>query len=124
MRVWKSDRGFTLIEVLMGVVILGTALAPVALLLSGGLQGAQIREESTRACYLAQEKMDEVLALDFRLISNGEMFSDWVAVPDSVFRYVHVMVNPSGSFDNRMKRIAVTVGTTTLTTYVTESYEP
>ncbi len=124
MRIWKSDNGLTLIEVLMGVVILGTAVAPVALLMTSGLQGAQVREDSARTLFLAQGRMEEVLALDYDEISVGQGLSDWATAPDSVYRAVEVIDNPGGSFDTDMKQITVTVGSVSLATYKTNAQEP
>lgn len=124
MKLGKSDRGLTLLEVLIGVVILGTAMAPVALVLSGGLQGSEIREEAARSLLLAQGKMDELLALDFDDLTVKDVLSDWVAAPDSVYREVWISDDPGGTFDADFKSLSVTVGSTTLTTYKTNAFEP
>lgn len=126
MRIHPAERGLTLIEVLMGVVILGTAIAPVAMLLSGGLQGSAGRTDDARALYLAQGRMEEMLALDYDDLAMGapSSLSDWVAVPDSVYRRVDIQLNPEDRFDPNMKRIIVTVGSVRLAMYKTRPFEP
>ena len=119
-----GERGFTLLEVLLGVVLLGAVFAPVVAVLSGGLQGASVREAETRALYLAQARMEELAALDFDQLSPGTSLSEWVTTPDSVYRAVEVQVNPDGGFDPNMKQITVTVGSVVLSTYRADELMP
>lgn len=119
-----AEKALSLIEVLMGIVILGTALAPVAMLLGGALGGSEMRHEDARSLYLAQGKMEEVLALSFDDLPLGYSFSDWVTAPDSVYRTVTVSMNPEGRFDSNVKQISVTVGELTILTYRTDAFEP
>ncbi len=119
-----DESGLTLIEVLMGVVILTVAIAPVVLLLSGTLRGAEVQAETTRGLYLAQAKMEELLALDYNDLTPGGSLSGWVTAPDSVYVAVQVTMNPGGTFDTNMKQITVTAGTVTLKTYKTRAFEP
>ena len=123
-RIGKGQEGLTLVEVLMGVVILGAAVAPAAFLLSGDLQGLEIREEATRSLYLAQGKMEEIRALDYDDLTAGTSLSSWVTLPDSVYIEVNVTLNPGGTFDTNMKKISVTSGIVTLNTYRTNALEP
>jgi|GEM_PF-1520809 len=123
-RIGKEQGGLTLVEVLMGVVILGAAVAPAAFFLSGDLQGLAIREEATRSLYLAQGRMEEIRALDYDDLTAGTSLSRCVALPDSVHIEVNVTPNPGGVFDANMKKISVTVGTVTLNTYRTNASEP
>ncbi len=123
-RILTRQDGLSLVEVLMGVVILATSITPVAFLLTGDLQGVAIREETTRALYLAQGKMEELLALDYDDLKQGPSFSGWAEGPDSVYLDVVVGLNPSGSFDPNMKQISITTGSVTLHTYRTNAFEP
>ena len=120
----RGDSGFTLIEVLLGVVLLGALFAPLVAALSGSLTAVEAREKDTRALYLAQGKMEEILALDFDAITPGTSLSDWVALPDSVRRNVNIEPNPGGAFDVNVKKITVTVGTAVLSAYRTNEFEP
>lgn len=119
-----GDRGFTLVEVLLGVVLLGALFAPLVAALSGSLTAVEAREKDTRALYLAQGRMEELLARDFDSLTPGSSLSDWVTLPDSVYRAVSITANPGGSFDANLKKITVTVGTTVLAAYRTNEFEP
>lgn len=53
--------GFTLIEVLVAMVVLGTTLGLIIALFAGGLRSARLTEGYSQALLLAREKMDNVL---------------------------------------------------------------
>jgi len=64
MRVLRSgccDKGFTLIEILVAVSILGISLAVILQLFSGGLRSGRLSDQYTRAIFHGREKMEEIL---------------------------------------------------------------
>ena len=62
----KNRKGFTLIEILVSVVLLGVGLTVILELFSGGLRSVRISEEYTRAVWYSRTKMEEMLiARDF-----------------------------------------------------------
>ena len=65
----KRQRGFTLIEILVSLAILGVGLTVILELFSGGLRSAKISEEYTRAMWYGKDKMEEMLAT--RDLSEG-----------------------------------------------------
>lgn len=58
----RSEAGFTLIEVLAAVALLGIGLGVLLELFSGGLRSAKISEEYTRALWHGKAKMEEILS--------------------------------------------------------------
>lgn len=54
-------KGFTLIEVLVAMSILGISLVVLLQLFSGGLKSSRLSDEYTRGIFYAREKMDEIL---------------------------------------------------------------
>jgi general secretion pathway protein I len=54
------NRGFTLIEVVVALAILGVGLTVIIELFSGGLRLARTSEEYTKAMSYAQMKMEEI----------------------------------------------------------------
>ncbi len=58
----NNDRGFTLIEVLVAVVILTVALVSMAELMAVTLRLQQLGRNQTTATRLAQDKIDELMS--------------------------------------------------------------
>ena len=62
---WKSDfennRGFTLLEVMLAVVIMGIVVVLIMNLFSGALRNQKIGTEYLKASILARTKMDKIL---------------------------------------------------------------
>ena len=57
----SRDKGFTLIEILVAMAILGICLVTIMQLFSGGLKSSNVSDEYTRAIFHAREKMEEML---------------------------------------------------------------
>lgn len=57
----KKNRGFTLIEVLVALAILGVGLTVVIELFSGGLRLGRFSQEYTKASHYARMKMEEIM---------------------------------------------------------------
>lgn len=55
-------KGFTLLEVLVAMAILGIGLCVVLELFSGGLRSAKVSEEYVRATWYGKGKMEEILS--------------------------------------------------------------
>ena len=60
----RKPRGFTLIEVVVAMAILGISLVLVIELFSGGLRLGRASEEYTKASYLARLKLEEISLSD------------------------------------------------------------
>ena len=56
-----AGRGFTLIEVVIAIGILGIGLTVIVELLAGGLRLARVADEQTKAINHAHVKMEEIL---------------------------------------------------------------
>jgi len=56
-----GQQGFTLMESLVAVMILGVALVTVMQLFAGGLRSARASADYTRAVFLAREKLEETI---------------------------------------------------------------
>lgn len=55
------EQGFTLIETLVAISILGICLVIILQLFSGGLRSGKLSDDYTRAIFYAREKMEEAL---------------------------------------------------------------
>lgn len=56
-----SNRGFTLIEILVAISILSISLVVIFQLFSGGLKSSRLSDQYTRGIFHAKEKMEEIL---------------------------------------------------------------
>ena len=59
----RCQGGFTLMEVLVSMAILGISLTLMLELFSGGLRSAKISEEYTKAIWYGKAKMEEMLTI-------------------------------------------------------------
>jgi general secretion pathway protein I len=57
---WNS-KGFTLIEIMVAMAVLGVCLVTIMQLFSGGLRSSKVSNDYTRAAIRAKEKMEEIL---------------------------------------------------------------
>lgn len=66
----RGIRGFTLLEVMVSMAILGIALTCILQLFSGGLDSVKRSGDYTKALLYAKEKMDEVISSNY--LTEGE----------------------------------------------------
>jgi general secretion pathway protein I len=66
----RGNRGFTLIEVVVAMGILGIGLIVILELISNGLRAGRVTQEYTQAIGLARTKMEEIRLADN--IAEGE----------------------------------------------------
>jgi prepilin-type N-terminal cleavage/methylation domain-containing protein len=57
--------GFTLIEVMMALTIFAVGVSAVLTMLIHVNRNGRLSDDTTRACFLAQRKMEELIGLDF-----------------------------------------------------------
>jgi prepilin-type N-terminal cleavage/methylation domain-containing protein len=75
----SNDRGFTLIEVLIAMVVLTVALVSLAELMAITLRLQQLGRNQTSAIRLAQDKIDELMSQNFaapQLTVGGSLTAD------------------------------------------------
>ena len=56
----NDNKGFTLLEILLAILLLGTGLAILLQIVSAGLFAGSVNEDEIVATYLAQEKVEEL----------------------------------------------------------------
>jgi len=69
MRLKADRRGFTLIEIVVALGLLGIGLTVILELFAGGLRSARVSEDYTKATWHGQAKMEEMLMT--RELSEG-----------------------------------------------------
>ncbi len=84
----SPEKGFTLIETLVAIMILSISLVVIMQLFSGGLKAGKISDDYLHGIFHAREKMEELLISDDLLPGNySGTFEDgyqWAAAVDIV----------------------------------------
>lgn len=83
-----NKRGFTLLEVMIAIAILGVALTVILQLFAQGLDSAERSGEYSKAVLYAKEKMEELIAMDD--LAEGEESGEF----DDVYRW-HSEIKPA-----------------------------
>jgi len=82
-----SNRGFTLIEILVAISILSISLVVIFQLFSGGLKSSRLSDQYTRGIFRAKEKMEEILlSTDFAEEETEGEFGDLFRWKSSIVR--------------------------------------
>lgn len=103
----KSDRGFTIVEVLIAIAILSFALLGMAGLTMGIMTGNDQSKKLTTATALAQDKMEEIKRLGYDgTPSNNDTTYDTVSGYPQYTRKTSTAVDTPNT---GMKTITVTV---------------
>jgi general secretion pathway protein I len=100
--------GFTLIEVLIALAILGIGLCVILELFSGGLRSAKISEEYVKATWYGKGKMEEVLSTkDFVEGATEGSFDSQYSWKLDVKRTSPAVGQVTGSQDNSNENLPV-----------------
>jgi type II secretory pathway pseudopilin PulG len=110
-----SDKGFTLIEIIVLIVMAGILLPAIIVPFASGVKGSGKPEIVTTAMYLAQQKMEELMKFDYSRapdLTPGTYTLPAPPIPGYAWQWVISYVNnnfgASGS-DVGYKMIWVTV---------------
>ena len=102
----QNNKGFTLIEVLVAMVILSIGLLGTAALITGIIRGNQVSNRMTAATTLAQDKMENIKSVSY---SNAES-EPRAFLPSPYEKYERqVTVVDDNSLGVGMKTVTVTV---------------
>ena len=101
-----EPKGFTLIEVLLGLVILAIGILGVASMHIGSVRGNFFSNNLTQAAILAQDKLEHLkyMSYDDSNLKSGEY--DEGIIPDTIFSRQYQVAEDKG---NSIKTITVTV---------------
>ncbi len=99
-------KGFTLIEVLVGFVILAVGILAVAAMQITSTKGGYVSNNVTQATFLAQDKLEYLRSLSYRHsdLSSGQHSEG--PISDTVFLRQYTITEDAG---NSIKLITVTV---------------
>ena len=99
-----NNKGFTLIEVLVAMVILSIGLLGTAALITGIINGNKVSNRITTATVLAQDKMEDIRRVGY---SSGNETRTVLPSPDDNYEREVTVVD--GSPAANMKTVTVTV---------------
>lgn len=99
-------KGFTIIEVLVGFVILAVGILAIAAMQITSTRGGHFSNNVTRATIFAQDKLEYLKNLSYRNsdLSSGQHNEGTIS--DTIFSRQYTIVEDAG---NSMKTITVTV---------------
>ena len=102
----KKPEGFTLIEVVIGLVILAIGLLAIAALQTNSTKGGYFSNNVTQATIFAQDKLEYLKNLSYRDsdLSSGQHNEGTIS--GTIFSRQYTIVEDAG---NSMKTITVTV---------------
>lgn len=71
--------GFSLVEVMLAVLLLGIGIVGISILLGGGAASGEASKQRLVALALAQRQMEEALAIPYASLATGEV--DLATIP-------------------------------------------
>ncbi len=106
----KKENGFTLVEIMVAVLILGAALVPIFIMFSEGISLTARSTELNLAVNTAQDKMEEIRNMTHNSITIGTWADEEVTIGNRAF-IRHVTVTNSGVSEagENLKKITVEV---------------
>jgi prepilin-type N-terminal cleavage/methylation domain-containing protein len=109
-----SQRGFTLVEVLVAASVIVVGLTAIATGLQHGVAAVEAGRRQTTALFLAEEKLEDVKAmalLNFAAVAGGAFAPENpVAGYPQYRRIVHVTPDPAGTANTVALRVTVAYG--------------
>jgi len=103
---FRKQKGFTLIEVVAGLVILAIGLLAIAAMQITSTKGAYFSSNVTRATIFAQDKLEYLKSLSYSDSHLSAGRHDEGTIPGTSFSRTVQVVDDSG---NSMKTITVTI---------------
>lgn len=105
---FSSEKGFTLVEVLVAVFILAVGLLSLAVLAGTVIKSNSTSNKVTIATTLAQDKMEEIRRLGYSGVAAGTTTQDYNSITNySAYKRVTAITNDSPA--SGMKTVTVTV---------------
>ena len=103
----EKMRGFTILEVMVAVIVLGFGLLAIMHLFPIGLRASKISQDTTVATFLAQQKIENLRNTGWSQITGGmENYGVITGYPE--FKRVTTVQTPY-TLDPQLKRITVEV---------------
>jgi type IV pilus assembly protein PilV len=101
-KIFKWDRGYTIVEVLVGIVLLSFGILAVAQMQIMTMNSNKLANQKTMAITLAQDKAEYFRTIPYTTIGNTPL-------SDSVGSYTRSWVVENNTPANNMKRVTITV---------------
>ena len=106
----KKENGFTLVEIMVAVLILGAALIPIFIMFSEGISLTARSTELNLAVNTAQDKMEEIRNMTHNSITIGTWPDEEVTIGNRSFvRHVTVTNSDVSGAGGNLKKITVEV---------------
>ena len=117
MKLFKTRRGFTLLEMLIAMVILSVALLGLGQMMLLSIRGTSFGNKVTEATTFAQDKMEELRTVDWNGLQNGndaingaqgiQYRRTWAVVPAGTMKTINLAVNWNDGQDHTVQITSV-----------------
>jgi Tfp pilus assembly protein PilV len=119
-KILRSDRGISLIEILVAVLLLSIIVTPLSVSIKSASKSNSDAYKITQEMFYAMGKIEGILAMDFSAIPEGTSFSDTVTINgQSINRDVNVVsVDENGvpTPSTGLKKITITINNQSIST--------
>ncbi|NQU82750.1 MAG: hypothetical protein HQ539_02265 [Parcubacteria group bacterium] len=114
MKQYKFQVGFTLVETMVGILILTTGLAMALQIFSVSFSVEKDNQLRTQAALLAQEKVESLYSQSYRDLAVGSVFESQLSPPFELFSRDTIVIYVDANLedavvDSGLKKIEVVV---------------
>ena len=117
MKLFKTSKGFTLLEMLIAMTILSVALLGLGQMMLLSIRGTSFGNKVTEATTFAQDKMEELRTVDWNGLQDGndtisgsqgiQYQRTWTVVPAGTMKAINLAVNWNDGHDHSIQITSV-----------------
>ena len=117
MKLFKTPKGFTLLEMLIAMIILCVALLGLGQMMLLSIRGTSFGNKVTEATTFAQDKMEELRTVDWNNLEDGNdtIFGSqgiqyrrrWTVAPAGTMKTINLAINWNDGHDHSVQITSV-----------------
>jgi len=117
MKLFKTSKGFTLLEMLIAMTILSVALLGLGQMMLLSIRGTSFGNKVTEATTFAQDKMEELRTVDWNGLQDGNdtisgsqgirYQRTWTVAPTGTMKAINLAVNWNDGHDHSIQITSV-----------------
>jgi prepilin-type N-terminal cleavage/methylation domain-containing protein len=117
MKLFKTSKGFTLLEMLIAMIILCVALLGLGQMMLLSIRGTSFGNKVTEATTFAQDKMEELRTVDWNNLEDGndtivgsqgiQYRRTWTVAPAGTMKTINLAINWNDGHDHSVQITSV-----------------